>query len=144
MLLANLALGLSATIVLAGAYTMHDGVMRVDEDHGSGRHVHVWVPAAIVPMALHVVPKNQLEQAAEQARPWLPTLLALTKELKKYPDAVFVDVRDAGANEHVRISTHNGRLLIDVDQPDEHVHVACPLAMMRDIAYELEASAPGV
>jgi hypothetical protein len=123
---------------------MHDGVMRVDEDHGSGRHVHVWVPAAIVPMAMHVVPKNQLEQAAEQARPWLPTLLALTKELKKYPDAVFVDVRDAGANEHVRISTHNGRLLIDVDQPDEHVHVACPLAMMRDIAYELEASAPGV
>jgi hypothetical protein len=123
---------------------MHDGVMRVDEDHGSGRHVHVWVPAAIVPMAMHVVPKNQLEQAAKQARPWLPTLLALTKELKKYPDAVFVDVRDAGANQHVRISTHNGRLLIDVDQPDEHVQVACPLAMMRDIANELEANTPGV
>jgi hypothetical protein len=64
--------------------------------------------------------------------------------LKKYPDAVFVDVRDAGANEHVRISTHNGRLLIDVDQPDEHVHVACPLAMMRDMANELEANPPGV
>jgi hypothetical protein len=144
MLLANLALGLSATIVLAGAYTMHDGVMRVDEDHGSGRHVHVWIPAAIVPMAMHVVPRNQLEQAAEQVRPWLPTLLALTKELKKYPNAEFVDVHDAGANQYVRISTHDGRLLIDVDQPDEHVHVACPLAMMRDIANELEANAPGV
>jgi len=144
MLLANLALGLGATIVLAGVYTMHDGVMRVDEDHGGGRHVHVWVPAAIVPMAMHVVPKRQLEQAAEQARPWLPTLRALTKELKKYPNAEFVDVRDAGADQHVRISTHDGRLLIDVDQPDEHVHVACPLAVMRDVANELEANAPGV
>jgi hypothetical protein len=144
MLLANLALGLGATIVFAGVYTMHDGVMRVDEDHGNGRHVHVWVPAAIVPMAMHVVPKPQLEQAAEQARPWLPTLRALTKELKKYPNAVFVDVRDASADQHIRISTHDGRLLVDVDQPDEHVHVACPLALMRDVADELEANAPGV
>jgi hypothetical protein len=44
----------------------------------------------------------------------------------------------------VRISTRNGKLLIDVDAPDEHVHVACPLAMMREVANELEDNAPGV
>jgi hypothetical protein len=144
MLLANLALGVGATIVLAGAYTFHDGVMRVDEDNSNGRHVRVWAPAAIVPMAMHFVPRHNMEQAAEQVRPWLPTLRALTKELEKYPNAEFVDVRDNDGDQHVRISTHNGKLLIDVDQPDEHVHVACPLAVMRDVANELEANAPGV
>ena len=143
MLLANLALGVGATTVLAGAYTFHDGVMRVDEDNSNGRHVRVWAPAAIVPMAMHFVPRHNMEHAAEQVRPWLPTLRALTKELEKYPNAEFVDVRDGG-DQHVRISTHNGKLLIDVDQPDEHVHVACPLAVMRDVANELEANAPGV
>jgi hypothetical protein len=144
MLLANLALGVGATIVFAGMYTMRDGVMRVDADGRDGRHVHVWVPAAIVPMAMHVVPRHNLAHAAEQARPWLPTLRALTKELEKYPNAEFVDVREADENQHVRISTHNGKLLIDVDAPDEHVHVACPLAVMRDVANELEDNAPGV
>jgi hypothetical protein len=144
MLLANLALGVGATIVFAGAYTMRDGVMRVEVDDHDRRHVHVWVPAAIVPMAMHVVPRRNLEQAAEQARPWLPTLRALTKELEKYPNAEFVDVREDDENQHVRISTHNGKLLIDVDAPDEHVHVACPLTMMLDAANELEDNAPGV
>jgi len=144
MLLANLALGVVGTVVLAGAYTFHDGIMRVDEDHGDGRHVHVWVPAAIVPMAMHVIPRQHMEHAAEQARPWLPTLRALTKELEKYPNAEFVDVRDGRANNHVRVRTSGSKLLIDVDEPGEHVHVACPLAMMRDVASELEANPPGV
>jgi hypothetical protein len=144
MLLANLALGVGATIVLAGVYTLHDGVMRVDEDNSNGRHVRVWAPAAVVPMAMHFVPRHNMEHAAQQVRHWLPTLRALTKELEKYPNAEFVDVRDNGGDQHVRISTHNGKLLIDVDQPDEHVHVACPLAVMRDVANELEANAPGV
>jgi hypothetical protein len=144
MLLANLALGVGATIVLAGVYTFHDGVMRVDADNSNGRHVRVWVPAAVVPMAMHVVPRRNMEHAAQQVRPWLPTLRALTKELEKYPNAEFVDVRDNDGDQHVRISTRNGKLLIDVDQPDEHVHVACPLAVMRDVANELEANAPGV
>jgi hypothetical protein len=144
MLLANLALGVGATIVLAGVYTFHDGVMRVDADNSNGRHVRVWVPAAVVPMAMHVVPRRNMEHAAQQVRPWLPTLRALTKELEKYPNAEFVDVRDNDGDQHVRISTRNGKLLIDVDQPDEHVHVACPLAVMRDVANELDANAPGV
>jgi hypothetical protein len=144
MLLANLALGVVGTVVLAGAYTFHDGIMRVDEDHGDGHHIHVWVPAAIVPMAMHVIPRQRMEHAAEQARPWLPTLRALTKELEKYPNAEFVDVRDGSENNHVRVRTSGGKLLIDVDEPGEHVHVACPLAMMRDVANELEANAPGV
>ena len=106
--------------------------------------MHVWVPAAIVPIAMHVVPRRNLEHAVEQARPWLPLIRALTKELEKYPNADFVDVRNDRENQHVHVRTHSGKLLIDVDAPDEQVHVACPLAMIRDVAYELESNSPGV
>lgn len=144
MLLAKIALGLCSTMVLAGAYAFHEGVMRVDvnEDRRDGGHVHVWIPAAIVPMAMHVIPSRKFGPATADIGPWLPTLRALTKELKRYPEAELVEVENA--KEHVRIRTHNGKLLIDVTEPGEDVHVACPLAMIEDIASELEAKSPGV
>ena len=142
MLLAKIGLGFFGTVAVAGAYTFHEGIMRVDEDRVDGRHVHVWVPAAIVPMAMHVVPSRHLKHAVAQAGPWLPTVRALSKELKKYPDAELVEVEDA--NQHVRIRTQHGRLLIDVNAPDETFHVACPLAMIEDVSRQLEAQGPAV
>jgi len=38
----------------------------------------------------------------------------------------------------------SGKLLIDVSEPGEDVHVACPLAMIEDVASELEAKSPAV
>jgi len=140
MLLAKLALGFCGTIFVAGAYTFHEGVMRVDADNPGGPHIHVWVPAAIVPMAMHVVPRRHFDHAIAQVGPWLPTLRALAKELKKYPETELVDVEDG--KQHVRIRTHHGRLLIDVTEPGEDVHVACPLAMIEDLAGELDAKFP--
>jgi hypothetical protein len=140
MIFAKLALGFCGTVAVAGVYTFHEGVMRVDEVRYDGRHVHVWVPAAIVPMALHFVPSRHFERPLEQAGPWLPTLRELTKQLKRYPEADFVEVQDG--RQHVHIRTHQGKLLIDVTEPDETVHVACPLVMMEDIARELESKAP--
>lgn len=142
LLLAKVALGLGGTMAVAGAYTFHDGIMRVDEEHTGGRHVHVWVPAAIVPMALQVVPKRHIQHAVEQAEPYLPTLRALTKELKRYPEAELVNVSDSGG--HVNIRTHGGKLLIDVDESGEHVHVACPLAMLDDVSRALQSDAPSL
>jgi hypothetical protein len=129
-------------VVVAGAYTFHEGVMRVDEDHHDGRHVHVWVPAAIVPMAMHVIPSRHFGPAAANIGPWLPMLRTLTKELKRYPETELVEVEDN--RQHVRIRTHQGKLLIDVTKPGEDVHVACPLSMLEDVANQLEAKAPGV
>jgi hypothetical protein len=142
MLIAKLALGLGGTMVLAGAYTFHEGVIRVDERHTDGRHVQVWFPAAVVPMAMHFVPRHHLQHAAEQVGPWLPTLRALTKELEKYPEAQLVEVQAPEA--HVNVHTHDGKLLIDVSAPEDEVHVACPLAMMDHVARELEAKAPSL
>ena len=90
MLLAKVALGFCGSLALLTVYVFHDGVLQVDEEHTGGRHVHVWAPAAIVPIALRVVPKRHFEHAAVEMGPWMPTVRALTKELRKFPDAEFV------------------------------------------------------
>src|SRR5438105_8874559 len=76
MLLAKAALGVSGALVAAGAYAFHEGVIRVDVDEyrAGGSHVHMWVPAAMVPMAMHFVPKHDLCDAAQHAREVLPTI----------------------------------------------------------------------
>jgi hypothetical protein len=144
MLLAKAALGIGGTLVLAGAYTFREGVIRVDvdESRAGGSHIHVWVPAVVVPMTMHFVPKHHLKDAAEQAREFLPVAHALFKELKKFPETDFVEVQDD--NEHVQIRTRAGKVQIDVDSPDENVHLLVPLSALDDVVDELEASAPGV
>src|SRR4029077_7120377 len=138
MLLAKAALGLGSTIVLAGAYTMREGVIRVDVDEfrSGGSHVHMWEPEAAVPMVMHLVPDKHMRHASEHAREALPILRAVLKELKKYPDAEFVEVTDP--REHVRVRTHDGKLQIDVEGVDENVHVLCPLSTIDDVTSQLE------
>lgn len=140
MLVAKVALGFCGTMILAGAYTFHEGILQVEEAHGDGRHVHVWIPAALIPMAMHVVPRHYLTHAAEQADPALPTIRVLAKELERYPDAELVDIREP--DQQVRVSTRSGKLLIDVEGRDETVHVRCPLATLEHVSRELQANAP--
>ena len=139
MLLAKAALGLGTTIVLAGAYTMREGVIRIDVDeyHAGGSHVHMWVPAAAVPMAMHFVPAEHMRHVSYQAREAMPILHAIVKELKKYPDP-----RKSAFPYIVRVRTHDGRLQIDVDAPDQKVHVLCPLSTIEDVTTQLEEHGP--
>ena len=142
MVLAKVALGLGGTIVLAGAYTFRQGVLRVDVDEArhNGSHVHFWMPAAVIPMAFHLVPKEQMRRAGEQAGKWMPLAHAISKELEKYPNVDFVEIQDG--DQHVLVRTHNGKLQIDVDAPDEHVHVLCPIATIESVTEELASYAP--
>ncbi len=143
MLLAKAALGIGGTLALAGAYTFHQGVIRIDVDESrvNGTHIHMWVPAAVVPMTMHFVPRHHLRDAADRAQEFLPLTHALIKELKRFPDADFVEVKDD--DQHVQIRTHEGRLQIDVDAPDQNVHLLVPLSTLDDVTSQLESSAPG-
>jgi len=143
MLLAKAALGLGGTLVLAGAYTFHEGVIRIDVDEyrGNGSHVHLWVPAAVVPMAMHFVPQKHFRHASEHAREFMPLVHAILKELKRYPETDFVEVKDD--RQHVQVRTHQGKLQIDVDSPDKNVHLLIPLSTLNDVADQLETNAPG-
>lgn len=144
LFLAKAALGLGATLAMAGVYVFHEGVIRVDvdENHAHGSHVHVWVPATVVPVGLRVVPFHNLEKAAAQARPFLPAVRELARELEKYPNAELVEVRDPG--QHVRVSVHNGKVYVDAVTDSENVHVSVPVQTLSDVADRLEDVAPGV
>ena len=143
MLLAKAALGLGGTIVLAGTYAFRDGLIRVDVDEyrAGGSHVHMWLPAAMVPLTMHFVPKHHLCDAAQHAREVLPAIHALAKELKKLPDADLIEIIDG--RDHTRFRTRSGNLQVDVDSADEHVHLRVPLIMLDDVVGQLEESAPG-
>ena len=144
MLLAKAALGFTGTLALAGAYTFHEGVIRVDVDEyrAGGTHVHMWMPAAAVPLAMHLVPQEHLREAAEHSREALPIAHAIVKELKKYPDVELVEVVDG--QQHIQIGTRHGKLQIDVEAPDQNVHLLLPLSTLEDVTRQLEANAPGV
>ena len=142
LVLAKVALGLSATVAMAGAYVFHEGVIRVDVDEhrGEGSHVHFWVPATVVSTGMHFVPAGKMKEAASQARPYLPVMRAVAKELEEYPNAEFVDVQNG--HDHVHVATVNGKLRIDaVSEDGDVVHVSVPAEVLRDVADELDAKA---
>src|SRR5712692_5951960 len=110
MLLAKAALGIGGTLVAAGAYTFHQGVLRIDVDEyrSGGSHVHMWVPAAAVPMAMHLVSTRHVRHASEEARDALPLVHAIVKELKRFPNADFIEVIDH--KQHIQMRTRAGKL----------------------------------
>ena len=144
IILAKCALALTSTIVAAGIYTFREGVIKVDVDEhrAGGSHVHFWLPAAAVPMAMHLVPKRHFRDIPAEASECLPLLHVVTSELRRYPDTTFVDVQDG--NDHVRGATVGTKIQIDVVNDEENVHVAVPLSTVNDIANQLASEAPGV
>src|SRR5262249_42282124 len=123
VLLGKIALGFGASVMMLGAYTFREGVIRVnvDENRAHGVDVHVWAPAAMVPMAMHFVPARHFAHAGQDCAKFMPLVHALSKELAKYPEAQLVEVENG--REHVIVRTHDGSLQIDVDEEADHVHV---------------------
>lgn len=144
LLLAKAALGIGGTLALASLYVFHEGVIRVDvdEQRAGGSHVHVFVPATVVPIALRVAPRHHLETAAAQVSPYLPVLREVAKELQKYPNAELVDVRDE--HQHVHVSVHDSKIYVDAVDENENIHVSVPVETISDVADRLESLAPGV
>jgi hypothetical protein len=146
LLLAKAALGMSTLVAAAGVYLFREGVIRVDIDEhrsDSGSHIHFWVPAAVVSTGMHFLPRRQMRHTAEQVRPYLPVLREVLKQLRKYPDAEFVDV--TSGTDHMRVAMSGGKLRIDaVSQDGDVVHLSVPPEVLSDLAYQLESQTPGV
>jgi hypothetical protein len=144
LLIAKAVLGLAATLVVGALYTFHEGVIRVDVDENKlgGSHVHFWVPATVVGVGMHVVPRRALKNAASQARDVLPALRVGAKDLRNYPDAVLAEV--STADKHVRIATEHGKLRVDVNGSDGTVHLTVPLETIQDVTARMEELNGGV
>jgi hypothetical protein len=136
ILFAKVAIAFAGTVAAAGAYTLHDGIAQVQVDDNHGTHVHVWAPAAIVPMAMHVIPKRELHKFPHDAQQAIPILRVLAKELGNYPNTEFVEVRDSDT--HVVVRTVGSKVVVDVVDPENKVHVVCPLAMIQDVVDSLD------
>jgi hypothetical protein len=133
--------GTLGIVVLTGAVVYNTGAIRVDvrEKKPNGEHVRLWVPAVLLPIGVHVVPKDKLREASEKVRPWLPTIKAATEELSCCPDTTLVEVESK--HEHVRIAKVGDSLVIDVDDPGETVHVSLPIKVIGYTASQLASGA---
>jgi hypothetical protein len=142
MILAKLAVGTATTLVLATVYTFREGTIRVDVDEfqGDGTHVHVWAPAAVVPMALHFVPDRKLAKVYDHAEDWAPIAHIAVDEMRRYPNTTFVEVQNS--QEHVKISTVGRKIQVDVEAPEESIHVAVPLTMIDDVITQIAERQP--
>jgi len=146
------AMKLSSIVLLACAsvvgttaiVTYEAGAVRisVDEKRQGGDHVHLIVPALLVPIGLHLVPEKEFRKQSAEMREWLPAVKAASQELERCPDATLVEV--IGRDEHVSIRKSGDSLLIDVDDPHETVHVSFPVRVVTSAVRRLEASNPPV
>jgi hypothetical protein len=95
-----------------------------------GCHISGKVPAILVPAAVHFMPSVVIEEAGQEIRcdvgNAVEIVQAAARELSRCPDGVLVDVRTSC--EIVTIEKRNGRIVIDVDTPDEAVRAAVPLS----------------
>lgn len=144
-LLAKIALGCAGTACAAGGWAFHDGVVRVDVDElrGDGTHVHMMIPAALLPAAVRLLPEKCMRNAMHNARnerALLPAIAAASRELGRFADAELVRVDSA--EQHVRVTTEKGYIVIDVRDPGNKVHVRCPLSVIREVAGELQEMQP--
>src|SRR6266849_1223053 len=136
-MLGRLMTGLAGSLALAGAYVVHEGAIRirVDEQDAKGTHVHLLVPAALVPAAMMFVPEATLREAATRARPWLPAVQAATEGLAPQPDCDLLEVRSA--NEHVHVAKRGTLLVVEVESLRETVHVSVPLRTINGVAHKI-------
>jgi hypothetical protein len=93
-------------------------------------------PGSIVPFGLKLAPAHDLKEHMRDSRQWMPVVHAALDALEKSPDGVFVEVE--APDQHVRVQKSWGRLVVDVDDPGEEVHVAVPLRVVRHVLSEIE------
>jgi hypothetical protein len=141
--LAKLGVGVLGTVVVAGAAISSEGFIhvKVHEKHPGGTNVNLFVPAAVVPIALHFAPRRDMGEASEQIQDALPIVDAAVPALERCPDGVLVEVSEPG--EHVLVTKSGGSLVIDVNDADDVVHVSVPLQAARSAVHQIaEANGP--
>ena len=114
-------------VAIVSYYWIHDGTIdvRVRTKDGSGDDVSLRCPAVLARAGLAFAPLSRLPLDRE-ALSALPAARELIAELRRRPDATFVQV--VSRHESVRISTRGDRLVVEADTPGEAISVAVPLA----------------
>ncbi|HKV29264.1 MAG TPA: hypothetical protein VJN90_13415 [Candidatus Acidoferrales bacterium] len=137
LLLGKLGLGFLGTALVTGAIVSSEGFIhvKVHEKQTNGTHISLVVPAMIVPVTLKFVPNRYLAQGGTELRRYLPVIDAAISGLADCSDGPLVDVTDP--DEHVSVVKSGGSIVVDVDDPNETVHVSVPLHATRSAIDEI-------
>lgn len=145
LLLGKIGIGFASTLLVGAGILSSEGFIhvKVNEKQPNGKHLSLVLPAMIMPVAAHFVPKRNLEDAAANVRQYLPVIHAALSGLRDCPDdTTLVEVVDEDS--HVTVVKDGGSVIVDADDPQETVHVAVPLrATERTIDEIAEAGGPG-
>lgn len=138
--LAKLGIGVLGTALVGGAALSSEGFIhvKVHEKQADGTHLNLIIPAAAVPLALSAVPSHDLANASSELREYMPIIDAAIPALRKCPDGVLVEVRDA--TDHVVVAKYGGSLVIDVTDSGDEVHVSVPLRAAQSAIHQIAAA----
>ncbi len=144
ILLGKIALGIVGTTVAGVGVLCSEGMIEVKvvERQPEVHHVYVIAPAMLVPIGMHFAPQRDLSRAAEQIRPWMPTIRAALDQLRESDDVTLVEVKEPG--EHVRVAKEGGSIVVDVQDENETVHVSTPIRAISSTIEQLAASGPTI
>lgn len=140
ILLAKLGVGVLGTALVGAAALSSEGFIniKVDEKEADGHHIHLIVPAALVPVTLKFVPRQNLAEAAQNLRDNMAIIDSALPALEECPDGVLVEVTEPG--EHVLVAKRGGSIVIDVNDADDVVHVSVPLRAAESAIHEIAAA----
>jgi hypothetical protein len=130
-ILFGLPLLLIVPVALVGSSVLHAGSIEchVMDKTGHSTSLGVTVPAALVPVALHLAPEVVIDdvrcEMGPEARQGIEIARAALRELGRAPDGVLVEVRSS--DEIVFIEKKDGAFHILVDTPQENVRVSVPI-----------------
>jgi hypothetical protein len=140
LLLGKIVLGMAGTALAGVGVLCSEGLVQVKviEKQPPGHHINVIAPALLVPIAAHFVPSRDLGNATREIQPYMSTVRAALDALREADDVVFVEVKDE--DEHVVVAKSGGSIIVDVDDPDETVHVSTPIRAISSTVEQLAAA----
>jgi hypothetical protein len=140
ILLGKIVLGMTGVVFAGVGVLCSEGFVQVKvvQKQADGHHINVIAPAVLGPIAAHFVPRQNLREASEQIRPWLPVIDTTLDALREADDVVLVEVKDH--DQHVRVAKEGGSIVVDVDDPEETVHVSAPLRAISGTVDQVAAA----
>lgn len=142
LLIGKILLGAAGTVVAMGAVVSSEGFVnvKVHEKKPDGVHLHIIAPVLLMNAGLHFVPRHHLREASEKIQPWVPLIDAAVQGLKESDDVDLVEVTQP--DQHVKVATSGGSIVVDVTNEEDDVHVSLPLSEINRVVHEIAAAGP--
>lgn len=140
MILGKIVLGMAGTALAGAGLLCSEGLVQVNvrETQPESHHVYVVAPAMLMPIAMRLVPKNDLTDASQQIQPYMPVIRAAMDGLRDIDDVTLVEVKDL--NENVRVDKRGGNVVVDVKDENDTVHVSAPIRAISSTLEQLSAA----